>query len=101
MRPVGDVSKALLAAAEELTTDDQAPTLRELAAQAQVGYAAALDAVKNLTRAKHLHIPRRRKVDYRNCPVAEYARSKVAQAAPADGWAAWRGVADAFCRRVA
>lgn len=101
MRPAGEVREALIQAVGELTTVGKGPTLRELADKAQVGYEAALSTVKNMTRAKVLHIPRRRKVDYRNCRVAEYELCAVAQSRPADGWDAWHGVADAFCRRVA
>ncbi|WP_367847023.1 hypothetical protein [Rhodoferax sp. WC2427] len=92
MRPVGEVREALLAAAVALATDEQAPTVRELAQKARVGQLAARRTIDNLRRAGLLHIPRMRKVDYRNCPVAEYACSKMATLKPADGWAAWRGV---------
>jgi len=79
MRPAGEISRALLWAASELATPERAPTLRELAHKAQVGEAAALTTVKNLTRAGKLRRacdvhgqPRERQVDYRNKPVAEY-----------------------------
>ena len=73
MRPAGEVREAVLKAVAELTTEDQAPTVRELAEKSKVGYTATLETVRNLNRANLIHIPRRRKVAYRNCPVAEYA----------------------------
>jgi hypothetical protein len=72
MRPVGDVSAALVAAARELHNPERSATLAELAAKASVGRGAARRAVDNLCRAGKLHIVRRRSVAYRNRPVAEY-----------------------------
>lgn len=91
-RPVGDVRVALLDALPDLVTDTQAPTARELAAAALVGYGSALNTIKNLRRAGVLQVVRMRKVNYRHCPVAEYAHSKMAKTKPVDGWAAWAGV---------
>lgn len=76
MRPagtVGEIRAALLQAADELATPDRAPILQELAAQARVGLEAARRTVDNMKRAGALQVPRTRKVDYRNRPVAEYA----------------------------
>lgn len=73
MRPLGEISLALLGAAQELSTPDRGPTLAELAAHAQVGYDAATATVKNLTRHSRLRIVRKRRVPYVNKPVAEYA----------------------------
>ena len=72
MRPVGEISLALLGAMQELRTPEQAPTVRELALHAQVGIDAATETVKNLRRHGHVRIVRRRRVDYVNKPVAEY-----------------------------
>jgi hypothetical protein len=73
MRPAGEVRKALLTAATSLAQPGvRGATLRELAAQACVGYDAALSTVKHMTRAGELKVARERKVDYRNKPVAEY-----------------------------
>jgi len=79
MRPVGEISAALLQAAQQLVTPERAPTLRELAHHAQVGEAAALNTVKNLTRSGKLRRARdergairTRRVDHCNKPVAEY-----------------------------
>lgn len=77
MRPVGEIHAALLAAARDLATPGQAPTVAELALHAQVGLRAATDTVKNMRRHGALRIVRTRRVNYRNRPVAEYA--------PADG----------------
>lgn len=72
MRPTGEISLALLGAMAELRTELQAPTLRELALHAQVGFDAAETTVKNLKRHGHARIVRTRRVDYVNRPVAEY-----------------------------
>jgi hypothetical protein len=72
VRPLGEVSLALLDAVVELRTDVRAPTLRELALHAQVGFDAAESTMKNLSRHRHVRIARRRRVDYVNKPVAEY-----------------------------
>lgn len=78
-RPVGEVRMALLRAARELATAESAPTLFELACQSQVGFMAARRTVDNLRRAGRLVVVRSRKVDYRNRPVAEYARPEDLQ----------------------
>ena len=72
MRPAGDIRHALLKAAHDLRLQGQQPTLRELAAHAQVGVKAATDTVKNLRRAGLLAVTGDRRVDYRNKPVAVY-----------------------------
>jgi DNA-binding transcriptional regulator YhcF (GntR family) len=72
LRPAGEITRALLDAARELRTQDQAPTLAELAAHAQVGYQAANNTVKNLKRRGRLRIVRTRRVGYVNKPVSEY-----------------------------
>ncbi len=71
-RPHGDVRQALLRAVAELATQDQGPTLREMAERACVGLVAARHTVSNLRRYKVLVIARERRVGYRNRPVAEY-----------------------------
>lgn len=81
MRPAGEVRLALLQACQALVRPEQAPTLRELAAQACVGLGAATHTVKHMRRAQQLHIVRTRRVPYRNRPVAEYA--PAAPVAPA------------------
>lgn len=85
MRPAGEVRQALLQACVALVQQGQAPTLRELAAHACVGLAAAERTVDNMRRAGVLHSPRTRRVPYRNRPVAEYEPAQhtgVAQDAP-------------------
>lgn len=72
MRPAGDVSIALLAAAGALARDDRAPTVRELAQHAGVGLGAATSTVKNLSRAGKLRQARQR-------PVRRLAGSKIFQ----------------------
>lgn len=81
MRPAGEVSQALLQAAMDLATEQRAPTQRELAMHAQVGFRAARLTVPNLLRAGHLVMVRRRAVAYCNRPVAEYAPPAVAAGA--------------------
>lgn len=83
MRPAGEIRQALLHACKALARPEQAPTLRELAAHARVGIAAAEVAVKNMRRAGVLHVPRTRRVPYRNRPVAEYAPAAPAPRPPA------------------
>ncbi|KQM68790.1 hypothetical protein [Xylophilus sp. Leaf220] len=80
MRPAGEVRQALLQAAGRLATEERAPTLAELAAEATVGYEAAMNTVKNMVRAGVLRIARQRPVDYRNRPVAEYVPAAFAGA---------------------
>lgn len=88
MRPAGEIRQALLRAASELSTTlpvDRGPTLQEIATWAQVGVAAARRTVDNMTRAGQLRcISARRKVTYRNRPVAEY-RPAEPQTSACDG----------------
>lgn len=70
---VGEVRQALLEAAKTLAKPHQAPTLQDLATQAQVGRVAAMHTVKNMVRAGELVIVRRRWVAHSAKPVAEYA----------------------------
>ncbi|MBF9263920.1 hypothetical protein [Paracidovorax cattleyae] len=72
MRPAGEVRQALLQACQALVTPERAPTLREIAARAQVGLQAAEATITNMRRAGVLRVVRQRRVDYRNRPVAEY-----------------------------
>lgn len=72
MRPAGEIRQALLQACQALATPERAPTLREIAARAQVGLQAAEATIKNMRRAGVLRVVRQRRVDYRNRPVAEY-----------------------------
>lgn len=72
MRPAGEVRQALLQACTQLATPDRGPTLREMAAVACVGLKAATHTVKNMSNAGQVRIARKRRVDYRNRPVAEY-----------------------------
>lgn len=82
MRPVGEISLALLDAVVELRTDDWAPTVRDLALHTQVGLDTATDTMKNLKRHGRVRIVRTRRVDYVNKPVAEY---DLAPPEPAQG----------------
>lgn len=72
MRPACEVRTALMNACNQLATPERGPTLREMAAVACVGLKAATHTVKNMSRAGQVRIARRRRVDYRNRPVAEY-----------------------------
>lgn len=73
MRPAGEVSLALLQAVQQLATAERGPTLRELAAHAQVGLEQASQTVKNMRRYGRLLICGQRRVPGRNRPAAEYA----------------------------
>lgn len=90
MRPQGEVSAAILAAATRLVTraGDQVrgPTVRELAAAACVGQQDAVNTVKNLTRCGKLRPVAERRVDYRNRPVAEYAPWSATAVTSPDGF---------------
>lgn len=84
MRHPGEVRLALGAAARELVVRSDAgvrgPTLQEMAQRATVGLAIARRTANNMTRAGDLRcITGRRKVPYRNKPVAEYLPPDVAQ----------------------
>lgn len=87
MRPAGEISMALLAAAQDLVRVDvvggeqvlRGPTLQELAHHACVGLSAARNTVANLRRAGKLVPVTERKVDYRNRPVVEYAPAQAAK----------------------
>jgi hypothetical protein len=72
MRPAGEVRQALLTAATRLATPEKAPTLREIAECACVGYDAARRTIDNMTRSGQLRVAGERRVEYRNRPVAEY-----------------------------
>lgn len=89
MRPPGEIRQALLRAACQLSAahpDDRGPTLQEIATTAQVGTAAARRTVDNMTRAGQLRcISDRRKVTYRNRPVAEYRPLEEPQTSASDG----------------
>jgi hypothetical protein len=82
MRPAGEISTAILGAAERLVRDEggqrRGPTMQELARHACVGYQAAMNTVKNLTRAGKLEAVAERRVEYRNRPVVEYAPAQEA-----------------------
>jgi hypothetical protein len=90
MRPLGQISTALLSAADKLAYEvggqRRGPTLQEMAHHAQVGIQAARDAVHNLRRAGKLVPVAERKVDYRNRPVAEYAPKRKAEEAQDDAF---------------
>lgn len=72
MRPAGEIRQALLQACMALATPDHGPTLREIAARAQVGLQAARRTMDNMCRAGVIRKARDRRVAYRNRPVAEY-----------------------------
>ncbi len=88
MRPLGEVSFAILHAAESMATEvagqRRGATVQELAARARVGSGVALVTVKNLTRAGRLDTVYDRKVDYRNRPVKEYAPRRHQVETPPD-----------------
>ncbi len=81
MRPMGEVAKALLKTACELSAAGRRVTLAEMAAGACVGKKAARYTVASLKKRGHLQIVGQRRVSYRPRPVAEY----VPAALVADG----------------
>ncbi len=85
MRPAGEVRVALWQACNQLATPERGPTLREMAAAACVGLQAATHTVKHMSRAGQVRIPRTRRVDYRNRPVAEYAPATLLPPQPDAG----------------
>lgn len=90
MRPAGEIRQALLRAACELSAPlppDRGATFQELAVCAQVGVSAALHTVRNMARAGQLSISGRRKVPYRNRPVAEYRPVEEPQTSASDAQA--------------
>ncbi len=83
MRPAGEINTLLVAAIERLTTPDQGPTLDELARATQVAKDKASQMLKVMKFRGRVCIPRTRRVEGRNKPVAEYALP-VAQGAAND-----------------
>lgn len=77
MRPVGEISAAILTSATQLAREEggqrRGPTLQELAHHACVGISVARRTVDNMRRAGKLEPVAERKVEYRNRPVMEYA----------------------------
>ena len=80
MRPAGDVRRALLRSASAPAARGRGATLAELAAHANVGYAAARYTVSRLKTAGALQVARTRAVPQRRRPVAEYAPARPAHA---------------------
>ena len=70
MRPAGEIRLALLQACRELQTPERAPTVREMAAHAKVGYAAAFTTVINMRVAKQLCVVRKRREPHCNRRVS-------------------------------
>lgn len=83
MRPMDEVSRALLFAACALLRPERAATLAELAEHAGVGKDVARRRLDYLRRAEHLCIVRERRVPYRNRPVAEYSPAPASAPRPA------------------
>jgi hypothetical protein len=88
MRPAGEIRHALLKAATELATPECAPTLREIATKAQVGFESAMYTVKNMTRAGELEVAGAKRVEYRNRPVATYRPAGWSTGAEGSGFVA-------------
>lgn len=68
-RPRGEIRLALQLAA----ADAPGSTARELAAKAQVGFVAAREAIRNMTRAGELVAAGTKPVPWRRAPVRVYA----------------------------
>jgi hypothetical protein len=97
MRPVGECTKAILAAASALQTPGHGGTLRELSAASGVGRAVAGYTIPKLAQRGHLEVVAVRVVTYRSRPVNEYVPAEPAPATAADSWRplqdAWRALA--------
>lgn len=72
MRPAGEVRTALLDAARAAQQNGRGFTMRELAARACVGRAAARKTIENMVRAGVLQESGELPVEYRNRPVKLY-----------------------------
>lgn len=77
MRPAGTVSQALLKAVQQLATPERGPTLREIAAAAELDVTVARRAIPNMKRYGRIRICGERRVQGRNRPVAEYGMPVV------------------------
>lgn len=90
MRPKGEIHLALLKAVGELATPERGASLREIAARACVGVAAARHTMHYLNRSGAVVIARTRRVEYRNRPVSEYAlpAPEATSEADASPWSA-------------
>jgi hypothetical protein len=73
MRPAGEIRVALLDAARSARQNGRGFTMRELAARACVGRAAARKTIENMVRAGVLLESGELPVEYRNRPVKLYA----------------------------
>lgn len=73
MRPAGETNKALLQALTAACASGRGLTLRELAAAAQVGLAAAAQTIKNMNRRGRVCVLDTRRIPGRNRPVAVYS----------------------------
>lgn len=78
MRPAGEIRLALMQACVELLTPERAPTVREIAARACVGYLSAMRTIDNMRRAGHLCVVRKRRVAHCNRKLAEFAPADAA-----------------------
>jgi hypothetical protein len=73
MRPVGEVTQALLHATAVLASPNHGGSMREIISQACVGRAVGAYMIASLKRRGRLEIVALRTVSYRSRPVAEYA----------------------------
>lgn len=71
-RPLEEKTTAVLEALEAFLTEGAHPTLRELAHRALVSTRDARWSLSSQVRAGRVQITGRRRVPYRNKPVAEY-----------------------------
>lgn len=77
-RPRGEIRLALQLAAAEAPGS----TARDLAARAQVGFIAAREAIRNMTRAGELVAAGTKPVPWRRAPVRVYAPAEQRVTAP-------------------
>ena len=73
MRPAGEINTLLVSAIAQLATAERGPTLDELARATQVAKDKASQMLKAMKFRGRVCIPRTRRVEGQNKPVAEYS----------------------------
>lgn len=86
MRPPGQLRRRLRQVASTLTTDERAPTARELAGALQADPEDVCRTIDRMRRAGELVPVRPRSVGYRRGPVMEYAPRECVQAQGLGRW---------------
>ena len=85
MRPKGEVSIAILRVVNELRTPDHAPTMREIAHRAQVGYKVMKSTLNHLLINGQLAVAHQVRVPHCKRPVNAYELRKPKEPAEPAG----------------